>query len=315
VAAPVALAAIGVSAVIAFGLFRLSGAPAHADGPEVALMAQDSLGGEPGDLELLRRVYRPAIDRAVRPGRIVVLPEALRILDKAAADEAAGELARLAQAGGATIVAGFIVDDGEIRRNRAVIASPRGTIAWYDKQHLVPGFEDAISPGGVPLLIDVDGVRAGVAICKDMHFASLGRDYADRGARLMLVPANDFTVDAWMASRMTALRGVENGYAIARTARNGRMTVSDRYGRILSEQASAPQVTTLVARLPGPDDQTASIFSRWGAWGDWLWIGAAALLLWQLRRARRMIPSAEKVRDARLRRPQTVEKANEAVSL
>jgi apolipoprotein N-acyltransferase len=64
------------------------------------------------------------------------------------------------------------------------------------------------------------------------------------------------------------------------------MTVSDRYGRILSEQASAPQAATLIARLPAATDQAAPIYARHGAWGDWLWIFAAALLLWRLRRAR-----------------------------
>jgi apolipoprotein N-acyltransferase len=291
---PAALAAITVSIVFAFGLLRLSGAPAQAEGPEVALIARNMLRGDAGVLAPFWDAYGPVLDRQVQPGRIVVLPEALRTLPKAAADEAAGALARLAHARGATIVAGFIVDQGGIRTNRAVVASADGMIAWYDKQHLVPATEGAISPGRMPLLIDVQGVRAGIAICKDMHFASLGRDYGARGARLMIVPASDFGTDAWMASRMTALRGVENGYAIARSARQGLMTVSDRYGRILAEGASEPEVTTLVARLPAASDEAPTMFARYGGVTDWLWVGFAALLLWQLRRSGSNFPADRK---------------------
>jgi apolipoprotein N-acyltransferase len=284
-------AAVVVAAALIFGLLRLSDAPAAADGPEVALIARDSLGGAPGDAQLFWGIYGPALDREVQAGRIVVLPEALRDLSKGAADGVAGALAGLARARGATIVAGFVVDHGEIRTNRAVVVSPDGSLAWYDKQHLVPATEASTSPGRVPLLLDRAQGKLGVAICKDMHFPSLGRDYALRGAELMLVSANDFLVDRWMASRMTALRGVEGGYGIARTARHGLMTVSDKFGRILAERASEAEVTTLVARLPTADDEGPTIFARYGRLADWLWIGLAALLMWRLRvSGRRMAP-------------------------
>jgi apolipoprotein N-acyltransferase len=93
---------------------------------------------------------------------------------------------------------------------------------------------------------------------------------------------------------MTALRGVENGYAIARSARQGLMTVSDRYGRILAERASEPEVTTLVARLPAASDEAPTIFARYGGLTDWLWVGFAALLLWRLRRSGSNLPADRK---------------------
>jgi len=231
--------------------------------------------------------YGQALDREVRPGRLVVLPEALRTLSERAAREAADVLAGLAARRGATIVAGFIVDRREGRVNQAVVASPDGSIRWYDKQHLVPASEASFSAGRDPLVVEIGGRTIGIAICKDMHFPALGREYGLREAEVMLVPANDFIVDAWMASRMSALRGVESGYAIARTARRGRLTVTDRYGRVLAEQASGPQLTTIISRLPTADDDGPTLYVRFGSVWDWFWIVSGALLVWCLPRSGR----------------------------
>jgi apolipoprotein N-acyltransferase len=100
----------------------------------------------------------------------------------------------------------------------------------------------------------------------------------------MLVPAADFVVDAWMASRMTALRGVEGGYAIARTARTGSLTISDRYGRILAERASGPRATTLIARLPAVARNAPTIFVQHGRVFGLLCLVVAVGLILMLRR-------------------------------
>ena len=73
-----------------------------------------------------------------------------------------------------------------------------------------------------------------------MDFPKLSREYAAEGANLMLVPAWDFNLDRWLHSRMAVLRAVENGFALARSARNGLLTLSDNRGRILAETATAP---------------------------------------------------------------------------
>ena len=65
----------------------------------------------------------------------------------------------------------------------------------------------------------IDGIAYGIAICKDMHFAVLGRAYGQGRAAVMLVPAWDFQVDRWMGARMTMTRGVENGYSVVRVTR------------------------------------------------------------------------------------------------
>jgi apolipoprotein N-acyltransferase len=272
-----------VAATLVFGQIRLAAAPSLADGPEVALIAQDRLADR-ADLAGFWRAYGPEIAGAAQPGRIVILPEAMLVLPQGIAKDFANQLASLARSRSATIVAGLIVEQDRLTTNSALVAQPDGSIIWYHKQHLVPVLESSISPGRSPVLLDVGGARTGIAICKDMHFPSLGRDYARLGADLMLVPANDFVVDAWMAARMTALRGVEGGFAIARTARNGSLTISDRYGRILAEQASGPQAATLIARLPAIARNGETIFVRHGRVLGLLCLLVAAGMILMLRR-------------------------------
>jgi apolipoprotein N-acyltransferase len=272
-----------VGAALAFGQSRLAAAPENADGPEVALIALDRLADR-RDVAEFWRAYGPQIARAAQPGRIVILPEAVLVLPQGVANDVANQLASLARSRSATIVAGLMVEQDRLTTNRALIAQPDGGTTWYHKQHLVPVLESSISPGRSAVLLEVAGARTGIAICKDMHFPSLGRDYAGQGADLMLVLASDFGVDAWMASRMTALRGVEGGFAIARTARNGSLTVSDRYGRILAEQASAPQAATLIARLPAIARNERTIFVRHGPVFGLLCLLAAAGMILMLRR-------------------------------
>jgi apolipoprotein N-acyltransferase len=86
---------------------------------------------------------------------------------------------------------------------------------------------------------------------------------------------------------MAMLRGVEHGYSVIRSARDGVMSVSDRYGRILAEAptlAAAPFVgaswngtphgqTTLVASAP-PGPGVLTLYDR----GGWLF-GWACLIL------------------------------------
>jgi apolipoprotein N-acyltransferase len=66
---------------------------------------------------------------------------------------------------------------------------PTGALAaTYQKHHLAPPERDLAvgqAYGGQRLA----GVAYGLAICKDMHFATLGRAYGQRRVAAMLVPA------------------------------------------------------------------------------------------------------------------------------
>src|SRR5262249_10920407 len=83
----------------------------------------------------------------------------------------------------------------------------------------VPGFEKGFRPGRVKMIRILQGTLTGIAICKDMDFPRLGREYGRQDVRLMLVPAWDFGRDNWQHSRVAILRGVEDDYTIARAER------------------------------------------------------------------------------------------------
>ena len=158
------------------------------------------------------------------------------------------------------------------------------TPATYFKHHLIPGFERQYTPGRHYTMLD-GSPRTGLAICKDMDFHDIGQAYAERGAQLLLVPAWDFGVDGWLHSRMAIMRGVEGGFAIARAARSGRLTLSDDRGRVVAEASSEAHDAELVGDLPLRDTHT--LYARWGDWFAWLDLALLAALLYMARPAMR----------------------------
>ena len=118
-----------------------------------------------------------------------------------------------------------------------------------------------------------------------MHFPTLGRSYARDGARLMLVLANDFDVDDRMAAAVTALRGIEGGYSVARAARQGMSFISDPYGRLVAERRSGSATGTLVAPVP-PALTTPTLYARVGDVFGWTSVAAWLGLVLAMRRRR-----------------------------
>ncbi len=275
---------VPIAAALLFGFVRLSqDYQSHA---RVALVGVDSTmvkayRSEAGDVEAARDFAAQVHAVSAEHPDYIVLPE-----KQLGGGRPTGESARLlAQAAGeaapATVVVGF--DErlsGGDRVNSAQILAPGKPVQRYLKRHMVPGLElgYTLGPGSW-----VDGTR-GVAICKDMDFPATIRDYGRRGVELMLVPAWDFVKDGRLHSRMALVRGVENGFAIARAAAGGNLTASDRYGRVIAEATTAREkpvtvVTDLGLRGGG------TIYSRVGDAFAWLCVLlAAAITAWRLRR-------------------------------
>jgi len=242
------LAALAVMAGAGgYAAVRLVAAPGQS--LPVVLIASDRFRGIPEDWSAVWALYSPAVDRAAGPGRLVVLPEKIALLDKASTDAAAADVRAVAIRHQATVVTGIEVRMNGIYRNRALVARPDGSVAWYDKQRMVPVFEDRDVPGHAPLVFGLGPMAVGTAVCKDMHIPSIGAEYAGKVA-VMAVPAWDFGQDGWMGARMTMMRGIEGGYAVARSARNGIAGAYDAYGRVVAEAVSVPGVTLVTANLP-----------------------------------------------------------------
>ena len=200
----------------------------------------------------------------------IVLPEKIGILSDRAVPEMDAMLQRTATESDATVVAGIDRGSATVRRNEARVYAPgAASVMVYDKHHLIPGLEAVDEAGTSRLIVSRSSGDWGVEICKDMDFPALAREYARDGIALLLVPAWDFDVDGWLHGRMAILRGVEGGFAIARAAKQGRLSVTDARGRVVAEAASdvAP-FATLVTTVHAAHE--ATIYARFGNWFAWL---------------------------------------------
>lgn len=256
-----AAGAVG-AVVVAGGLYanvRLTmpqgGARVHA-----TLIATDRFDYIPKDWTKVWAVYAPQVAVSARPGGIVVLPEKIALLDPAQMQTAVNDITAAARQTRATLVVGLETHD-RIYQNQSLVASPDGHVAWYTKQRLVPGFEARDVPGKTPLMVRIANAPVGVAICKDMHIPAIGREYAGV-VGIMAVSAWDFGQDGWMGARMTQMRGIENGYAVVRSARNGLLGAYDATGRIIAEAASSPGMSLVEADMPAQAQPT--FYGRFG---------------------------------------------------
>lgn len=274
-----AAAVLLVAAALGYGRMRLQ---EPADGfLRIGLVSlkgpvRPALASAEGQAMLKR--YLAAIDVLAGQGaKAIVLPETAFAVEQ----ENIPQLAEAATRLGVVIDTGAAVGDathGE--RNMALAFAPAAPAASYAKHHLIPGFESRYQ-GGTGYAMAPGLANAGLAICKDMDFHDTGHAYAGRGAQLLLVPAWDFVADGWLHGRMAVLRGVENGFAIARAARGGRLTLSDDRGRVLAEASDDAGDAQLVGDLPLR--HTHTFYAAWGDWFAWLELAALAFVLLRVR--------------------------------
>jgi apolipoprotein N-acyltransferase len=275
-----------VCAVLVFGKWRLQSNPST-QSVSVMLIARDVpmsvyLGSEEQALELLRQ-YADEVRRVTPSGtQAVVLPEKIGRVSESALTEVDSLYASTSAATRAAIVLGLVRKTPSGAFNSSRFYSADGKLeANYDKHHLVPGVEPE-KPGDKRVILDESSGRWGLQICKDMDFPKLSREYAAEGANLLLVPAWDFNVDRWLHARMAVLRAVENGFALARSARNGLLTLSDNHGRILAEAITVPgRFVSISGNVSIAREET--FYARAGDWFAWLCVAVfVSLLAFQL---------------------------------
>ena len=268
-----------VLAALVYGFWQL----AQPSGPvlRIALLSDDRHAGRVSNHpdagpEVAAAFARQVAAAAARQPAAIVLPE--KIL-------AAGT--SLHAPPGSVVVAGL---DGPApqggRLNIAALYRPDAPVQTYLKKRMVPGLEAEYVPGKAELVTRIDGLDTGIAICKDMDFAQDLRLYGRRDVGLMLVPAWDFDRDAYLHGRMALVRGVENGFALARSASQGLMTLSDAHGRIVAERRTLRGPGMLVGDLP--TGRGGTVYSRIGDVAAQVmvaaWLGLLALLIWRRKR-------------------------------
>jgi apolipoprotein N-acyltransferase len=283
---PLALSLLLMAACLGFGHVRIPAASSP-QGELVGMAVIDDFIGPrvpAAEVERIWSQYERHVGTLAGQGaRMVLLPEKIAVLAPDAAAALRQRMAKLAAARHVWLTLGVGII--EVRKtNHQWLFAPDGHLAAdYVKHHLAPPERD-YAAGEDFNVQAIDGVRYGLAICKDAHFAAMGRDYAALGAQALLVPAWDFGEDGEYAARLSAVRGVESGVAMVRAAREGLLTISDAYGRVVLEKASAPLPgATLLGRVPAAAPY-ATLYSRTGDVFGWLCTAAAVALVLRYRR-------------------------------
>ena len=137
-----------------------------------------------------------------------------------------------------------------------VFSSEGKLLADYSKIHLFRLMEEEkyLTAGDNPVLVDLPFARAGLAICYDLRFPELFREYALAGAGMVFLPAE------WPHPRLShwqtlvRARAIENQIfmvAVNRVGRDasneffGHSMVVDPWGEILAEGGEGEELITV----------------------------------------------------------------------
>jgi len=278
----------------------------------VAALQMNSQDDKAANVEAALRL----IDQAAAAGaRLVALPEVWTYLGPEAGNRENAEpipgptvdrLAERARRHGIYVHAGSIyeAEPGEPRLfNTTVVLDPDGKIlGCYRKIHMfdvvldgVAAYQESatVSAGEELTIVEVDGVKVGLAICYDLRFPELFRILALRGAEVIVLPAA-FTMttgkDHWEV--LIRARAIENGVFMVAPAQVGQHPSATRSG------AAAPTNGDGRRR---PEPAWLACYGRSlivDPWGtvlatapDAATVVTSELSLDQLRRVRQQIPS------------------------
>lgn len=215
--------------------------------------------------KLATEFYSKQVRNLAQQGaKIVLLPERAININKETEKEIIAMFSKTAKQYHVYIITGYTNFRTDKPFNSSLVIDTSGSIIGeYNKIHLVKGLEDLFLRGNKTVFFNFNHQKVGIPICKDLDFPSYISQYSQ--VSFLTIPAWDFVVDGWLHSRMAILRSVENGFSEIRTARQGRLTISDCYGRIVNEvDCSNGKAISLIGNLPLQKENT--FYSRFGDW-------------------------------------------------
>jgi apolipoprotein N-acyltransferase len=240
------------------------------------------------EIETAEFYAKEIINLSKQGAQLVVLPERAMNITKETNDPIMQILTITAKENHVAIITGYTNFKDVPERNAALVINNNGeVIVDYYKVHLVTGLEDEFTPGKTIGLFTLANTQAGIAICKDLDFPGYIKQYGINDLSFLCVPAWDFVQDDWLHCRMAILRGVENGFSEIRAARQGRLTISDYYGKVNNEASSATgNAVSLTGEISLEKKET--IYSRFGDWFGMINLFATAFFLFLLLKKRKM---------------------------
>ena len=145
-----------------------------------------------------------------------------------------------------------IVESGGEIFNRCHVVNRRGELAAvYDKTHLFSfSKEDEVFSAGDKIsVVELDGVRCGLAICYDLRFPEFMRKVALAGAEIIFIPA------AWSLKRLTPrqiltkARAIENQIFVVFANSSGISEIVNPRGEVLAESGRGEEILTAEINL------------------------------------------------------------------
>ena len=160
-----------------------------------------------------------------------------------------------------------IVESGGKIFNRCIVVNRRGEVtATYDKTHLFSFAheDDVFNAGDKISVVELDGVKCGLAICYDLRFPEFIRKIALTGAEIIFIPA------AWSLKRLmprqilTKARAIENQIFIVFANSSGKSEIVNPLGEVIAESGCAEEILTAEINL----NERAEIISRMNLLAD-----------------------------------------------
>jgi apolipoprotein N-acyltransferase len=138
----------------------------------------------------------------------------------------------------------------------------------------------AFSPGEDATVLSIEGHRISTAICYEVVYPGLVREFVTGGSQLLTTITNDAwfgpTAAPYQHFAQAAMRAIENGRYLVRAANTGISGAVDPYGRVLAESGLFEEAVTIVdVRY----QDAVTFYSRFGDWFAWLSVGATVALL------------------------------------
>lgn len=179
--------------------------------------------------------------------------------------------------------------NGDNYFNSAIMVNEQGAkVGQYDKIHLVPFGEFAPVPSPIKPLIPtlvgsfelgknynlfpVGDARAGIMICYESHFPSLSREFAKRGADVLIEMTNDgYLGDTGVLRQHLAgaiFRAVETNRPVIRATNVGITAYVNERGEV----SDAADIYTEATRIwtVSKSDGEQTFYVRYGDWFAWL---------------------------------------------
>gem|GEM_PF-1888689 len=171
---------------------------------------------------------------------------------------------------------------GEVQYNTAVLLDKRGReVLKWRKRHPAPGEPSDRPPKDEPYGVhDAPWGPTGLLICYDDHFPRVPRRLAGEGARVFLIPSNDYGFGDEYFYRVhlnnAIFRAAENRCATAVAAYDGYSAIIDDAGRVvaLKDDHEPGWITAAV-----PAGRGATFYTRHPWVFHWLYLVAAVFVI------------------------------------